>query len=387
MKRYVFVSVTAAIVSAVVTILIRDVDYPSVAIAQEAVDVSPIGFLERSSDASGNVDRLSGLTAEERVNITVYDQVNRGVVNITTVTLRPDVFFSIDAAEGAGSGSVLDKNGHILTNNHVISGANEVNVTLHDGNSYEAQLIGRDVVNDIAVLRIAAPAESLYPIPLGDSSQILVGQKIYAMGNPFGLERTLTVGIISSLNRTLPSSTGRMLKSIIQIDAALNRGNSGGPLIDSRAQLIGMNTAIASSTGQNSGIGFAIPVNAVRRVVPQLIEHGRVIRPDIGITRVYESEQGLVIATLSKGGPGERAGLRGFRVVRRQRRRGPFVTTETRIDRNYADVITEIDGESVLTADDLLDIVEKKNPGDRVRVTVIRDGRLAVAEVILVEGE
>ena len=387
MKRYVFVSVTAAIVSAVVTILIRDVDYPSVAIAQEAVDVSPIGFLERSSDASGNVDRLSGLTAEERVNIGVYDQVNRGVVNITTVTLRPDVFFSIDAAEGAGSGSVLDKNGHILTNNHVISGANEVNVTLHDGNSYEAQLIGRDVVNDIAVLRIAAPAESLYPIPLGDSSQILVGQKIYAMGNPFGLERTLTVGIISSLNRTLPSSTGRMLKSIIQIDAALNRGNSGGPLIDSRAQLIGMNTAIASSTGQNSGIGFAIPVNAVRRVVPQLIEHGRVIRPDIGITRVYESEQGLVIATLSKDGPGERAGLRGFRVVRRQRRRGPFVTTETRIDRNYADVITEIDGESVLTADDLLDIVEKKNPGDRVRVTVIRDGRLAVAEVILVEGE
>ena len=387
MKRYVFVSVTAAIVSAVVTILIRDVDYPSVAIAQEAVDVSPIGFLERSSDASGNVDRLSGLTAEERVNISVYDQVNRGVVNITTVTLRPDVFFSIDAAEGAGSGSILDKNGHILTNNHVISGANEVNVTLHDGNSYEAQLIGRDVVNDIAVLRIAAPAESLYPIPLGDSSQILVGQKIYAMGNPFGLERTLTVGIISSLNRTLPSSTGRMLKSIIQIDAALNRGNSGGPLIDSRAQLIGMNTAIASSTGQNSGIGFAIPVNAVRRVVPQLIEHGRVIRPDIGITRVYESEQGLVIATLSKDGPGERAGLRGFRVVRRQRRRGPFVTTETRIDRNYADVITEIDGESVSTADDLLDIVEKKNPGDRVRVTVIRDGRLAVAEVILVEGE
>ena len=387
MKRYVFVSVTAAIVSAVVTILIRDTDYPSVAIAQEAVDVSPVGFLERSSDASGNVDRLSGLTAEERVNIGVYDQVNRGVVNITTVTLRPDVFFSIDAAEGAGSGSVLDKNGHILTSNHVISGANEVNVTLHDGNSYEAQLIGRDVVNDIAVLRIAAPAESLYPIPLGDSSQILVGQKIYAMGNPFGLERTLTVGIISSLNRTLPSSTGRMLKSIIQIDAALNRGNSGGPLIDSRARLIGMNTAIASSTGQNSGIGFAIPVNTVRRVVPQLIKHGRVIRPDIGITRVYESEQGLVIATLSKGGPGERAGLRGFRVVRRQRRRGPFVTTETRIDRNYADVITEIDGESVLTADDLLDIVEKKNPGDRVRVTVIRDGRFAVAEVILVEGE
>lgn len=387
MKRYVFVSVTAAIVSAVVTILIRDTDYPSVAIAQEAVDVSPVGFLERSSDASGNVDRLSGLTAEERVNITVYDQVNRGVVNITTVTLRPDVFFSIDAAEGAGSGSVLDENGHILTNNHVISGANEVNVTLHDGNSYEAKLIGRDVVNDIAVLRIAAPAESLYPIPLGDSSQILVGQKIYAMGNPFGLERTLTVGIISSLNRTLPSSTGRMLKSIIQIDAALNRGNSGGPLIDSRARLIGMNTAIASSTGQNSGIGFAIPVNTVRRVVPQLIKHGRVIRPDIGITRVYESEQGLVIATLSKGGPGERAGLRGFRVVRRQRRRGPFVTTETRIDRNYADVITEIDGEPVSTADDLLDIVEKKNPGDRVRVTVIRDGRLAVAEVILVEGE
>jgi S1-C subfamily serine protease len=206
-----------------------------------------------------------GLTAEERVNIAVYEKVNRSVVNITTRLTRPEMLFLLEPpSEGAGSGSILDYEGHILTNYHVIEGAQEIRVTLFNGQTFEAGLIGADPVYDTAVLRIEAPRELLFPLELGDSSALLVGQKVYAIGNPFGLERTMTVGIISSLNRTLPSRTGRTMKSIIQIDAALNRGNSGGPLLDSRGQLIGMNTAIASSTGENTGVASPSPSTTSR---------------------------------------------------------------------------------------------------------------------------
>jgi S1-C subfamily serine protease len=239
------------------------------------------------------------LTPDELVNVYVYENVNRSVVNITTKAGRLDTFFfSLEpSAEGAGSGSILDRQGHVLTNSHVIEGAQEIRVTLFNGETYSATLMGADSVYDIAVLKIDAPAEVLYPVQFGNSNNLRVGQKVFAIGNPFGLERTMTVGIISSLNRSLPSRKSRMMKSIIQIDAALNQGNSGGPLLDSRGRLIGMNTAIASRTGENTGVGFAIPVNNIQRVVPQLIENGRVIRPDIGITRVYQVEQGLVVAT------------------------------------------------------------------------------------------
>ena len=369
-------------------VLLRETPRSRILSAQDATQAVGLAPERRSEVAQDGLDWADELTPDERVNIEVYDKVNRGVVNITTQTLRPDVFFILPVpSEGAGSGSVLDKRGHILTNHHVVADVKEVNVTLFNGQSYDAKLIGQDPVNDIAVLRIDAPPDELHPITLGESSRLRVGQKIYAVGNPFGLERTLTIGIVSSLNRTLPSRTGRLMNSIIQIDAALNQGNSGGPLIDTRARLIGMNTAIASSTGQNTGVGFAIPVNTIRRVIPELIEHGRVIRPDIGIARVGETDRGLVIVILTKGGPAERAGLRGFRLVRRKRRRGPFVTTQTYIDQNYADMIIAIDGEKVRSADDLLTIVERKKPGDRVRVTIIRDGRQAYTDVTLGESE
>lgn len=327
-------------------------------------------------------------TAEERVNIAVYDKVNRSVVNITTVSARTDLFFSFEPpAEGAGSGSVLDHEGHILTNYHVIEGADQIWATLSNSETYEASLIGADPVYDIAVLRVEAPREVLFPVEFGNSATLKVGQKVYAIGNPFGLERTMTVGIISSVNRSLPSRTGRIMKSIIQIDAALNRGNSGGPLLDSRGRVIGMNTAIASSTGENTGVGFAIPANNIQRVVPQLIQDGRVIRPDIGITRVLPTDQGLVIVTMSRGGPAERAGLRGFRVIRQQRRRGPFIYEERRIDRSYADLIIAINGQRVKTADDLLSIIDQKRPGDEVVVTVIRERNEVNVGVVLGEGE
>lgn len=322
------------------------------------------------------LDDLSEYTPEERVNITVYDRANRGVVHIMTRGPSAEGFFSLEApTAGSGSGSVLDKRGHILTNFHVIEGANEIRVTLFTGETYDAGLVGRDPLNDVAVLRIEAPPESLFPIELGDSSRLRVGQKVLALGNPFGLDRTLTQGILSSLNRTLPSRAGRDMKSIIQIDAALNQGNSGGPLLNSRGQLIGMNTAIASNTGANTGVGFAIPVNTIKRVVPQLIEHGRVIRPVIGIASVYETSQGLVIIELVPGGPAERAGLRGFRVIRKRERRGPFVYERAQVDRSYADIIIGADGKRVTTGDELLDIVESKKPGDRLIVRVLREGR------------
>jgi S1-C subfamily serine protease len=330
---------------------------------------------------------LDEFAPEERTNILVYEKANRAVVNITTKSAQRELLFLEVPSEGAGSGSVLDKSGHILTNYHVVEGAQEIRVTLHNGHSYDGSVVGHDPPNDIAVVKINAPADELVPIELGDSSRLRVGQIVYAIGNPFGLERTMTTGIISSINRSLPSRAGRTMKSMIQIDAALNRGNSGGPLLDSRGRLIGMNTAIASSTGENTGVGFAIPVDAAKRVVPQLIATGKVTRPDAGISRVYQSEQGLVIATLVPGGPAERAGLRGFRVVREQKRRGPFIVEERHIDRGQADTIVAVDGEKATTAGDFLTLIERHRPGEQAIITVIRGGQLVDVPVTLGAGE
>ena len=310
-----------------------------------------------------------GLTDEEAVNVFVYERNNRGVVNITTRTVRNDGLFLFESdSEGAGSGAVIDRQGHILTNYHVIEEARQVKVTLYDGKTYVASLVGADPVNDTAVIRIDAPADSLFPIEIGDSRDLKVGMKVFAIGNPFGLERTMTTGIISSLNRTLQVTQDRSIKSIIQVDAAVNPGNSGGPLLDSHGRLIGVNTAIASRTGQSAGVGFAIPASLVSRVVPQLIQHGRVIRPDIGIQRVYETDYGLLITRLTPGGPAEEAGLRGPRVTRE--RRGPLVIERT--DRSAADLIVAVDDEPIRSVDDFLGYIEARNPGDQVVLTVIR---------------
>jgi S1-C subfamily serine protease len=330
---------------------------------------------------------LEDFTPEERTNIQVYERANRSVVHITTKSAQRELLFLEVPAEGTGSGSILDQRGHLLTNYHVVEGASEIRVTLASGESFDAALIGHDPPNDMAVLKIDAPAELLVPIALGDSSRLRVGQIVYAIGNPFGLERTMTTGIISSLNRTLPTRAGRLMKSIIQIDAALNRGNSGGPLIDSRGRLIGMNTAIASSTGENTGVGFAIPVDTIKRVAAQLIENGKVIRPETGISRVLESEAGLVIATLSPGGPAEQAGLRGFRIVREQRRRGPFTYEQRRVDRSQADTVVAVDGQKVTTADSFLTLVERHRPGEQAVLTVLREGTLVDVPITLNAGE
>ncbi|MSR59022.1 MAG: trypsin-like serine protease [Planctomycetaceae bacterium] len=320
------------------------------------------------------------LSREEQINIAVYENVNRSVVHITTRGVRGDRLFMLEVpTEGSGSGSILDNAGHIVTNNHVIDAARQVQVTLADGQSYEARFVGADPINDVAVIKIDAPPAALHPVVLGDSRRLRVGMRVFAIGNPFGLERTLTSGIISSLNRSLQLHEGRSIKSIIQIDAAINPGNSGGPLLDTHGRLIGMNTAIASKTGQSAGVGFALPVSHIARIVPQLIERGRVIRPEIGISKVYETEHGLLIFKLIPGGPAERAGLRGPQLV--TRRRGPFVVES--VDRTAADLIIAVDDQKVASADDFLSVIEAKAPGSQVTLTVVRQGNELSVPVML----
>jgi S1-C subfamily serine protease len=324
-------------------------------------------------------------TPEEQTNIAVYEAVNRSVVNINTkATVATGLFLLEVPSEGAGSGIVLDTRGHVLTNFHVIEGAKEIQVLLVDGSGHAATVVGVDPATDTAVIRIDnVPQQLLQPVSFGDSADLRVGQRVFAIGNPFGLERTLTTGIISSLNRSLPTRTGRTIKSIIQTDAAINPGNSGGPLVDSGGRLIGMTTAIASRTGQSSGVGFAIPVGTLTRIVPQLIQRGKVVRPDAGISRVYQTDAGLVVATLAPGGPAERAGMRGFRVVRERRRQGPFMVETERVDRTGADLVVAVGSQPVKSADDFLTAIETRNPGETVLITVVREGHRLDVPVVL----
>lgn len=324
---------------------------------------------------------LDDLTPEERVSVAVYENCNRSVVHIETRGDNDSFFGRMVGSEGSGSGSVWDDRGHILTNYHVIKGAKHLVITLHDGQQYDATLVGSDVSNDIAVLKIDPNGDTLDPVTPGRSDRLKVGQRVFALGSPLGLEQTMTSGIVSSVNRSIPSLSKRMMKSIIQIDAALNRGNSGGPLMNSRGELIGMNTAIASRIGENSGIGFAIPSATILRIVPQLIEYGKVRRPSIGIESIAETAQGLLLVALEPGGPAESAGLQGVKVVRRRTVLGDLV----RRDYSTADILTEIDGKKIRTADDLLSMVESRKAGESVLVTLKRRDQTVQVPVRLVD--
>jgi S1-C subfamily serine protease len=400
MKKYLTLGLGSAVLGASLTAFWWAASHAPLFAQEPRIETAPTAgppqIGPRSAPTARNVNRLpqprpageTDLTPEEVVNITVYENVNRSVVNINSKGIRGETFLFFEVpSEGAGSGSVLDTRGHVLTNYHVVDGAREIKVTLFNGKDYEGRLVGKDESNDVAVVKIEAPAESLIPVTMGDSTRLRVGQRVFAIGNPFGFERTLTTGIISSLDRSLPARNHRVIKSIIQIDAAINPGNSGGPLLDSHGRLIGMNTAIASATGQNSGVGFAIPVANIARVVPQLIERGRVIRPDAGITRVYQTEQGLLIATMIPGGPAEQAGLRGFRIVKQRHKQGLLTYETNTIDRSTADLIIAVDGEKIVTANDFLSLVEAKQPGQEVVITVVRGGREMNVPVRLVAGD
>ena len=315
-------------------------------------------------------DVLKTVDADGQVNIRVYAAVNKSVVNITTAADNVGLFGE-ESSGGTGSGLLIDQQGHILTNYHVIESASSVQVTLFDGSTHEASVIGADASNDVAVVRIKVDSDRLFPVAFGDSSKLMVGQKILALGNPFGLERTLTTGIVSALDRSLRAKNSRMIKGVIQTDAAVNPGNSGGPLLNSRGEVVGINTAIYSQVGQSAGISFAVPINAIVRILKPLIEHGRVIRADLGVTRVFTTNEGLLVLGLTEGGPAEVAGIQAIQV--KVIRYGN--SSYRRLDPDSADLITAIDGRKVRNVDELLTEVEAHAPGDVITVNVVRDGK------------
>jgi S1-C subfamily serine protease len=323
------------------------------------------------------------LVPEEVNNINVFKTASPSVVHITTLQNQRD-FFSLNVTQvpsGTGSGFVWDTEGHIVTNFHVIQGANAAQVTLADQSSWPAQLVGAFPDRDLAVLRIKAPKDKLPPIAVGASRDLAVGQKVFAIGNPFGLDQTLTVGIVSALNREIESVTRRSIRGAIQTDAAINPGNSGGPLLDSSARLIGVNTSIYSPSGASAGIGFAIPVDEVNRIVPRLIRDGRITRPALGVTsgpdglaKALNLPKGVPLVAVAPGGPAARAGLRAFA----RERNGGIVP---------GDVITAVDGEPVADLDDMLNVLERHKPGDSVTVAAWRAGAARQVKVVLGQGD
>ncbi|MBW2064476.1 MAG: trypsin-like peptidase domain-containing protein [Deltaproteobacteria bacterium] len=326
-------------------------------------------------------------TEDEENSIRIYKRVSRAVVNITSTVIERDFFLNPVPREGAGSGSIIDKQGHILTNHHVIKDSQKIEVTLGDGSKWPAKLVGSDPDNDLAVIRIRAPRERLTVIPMGDSDELEVGQKVLAIGNPFGLGQTLTTGIISSLGRRIRAEGGALIEDVIQTDAAINPGNSGGPLLDSDGRIIGVNSAIISPTGASIGIGFAIPVNTVKRVLPDLIEKGYVSYPWIGAS-VYplipefaevlglKVKRGAIVAQVIPGAPAERAGLRG---ATRQ------VVVGNSLIPVGGDVIVAMDGKEVDSADTLIRMIRERRPGDRIKLKVLRGDKFIKISVTLGE--
>lgn len=300
----------------------------------------------------------------EKSSIAVFRNAAPSVAYISTVRHERDVFGSGSVSAGAGSGFVWDKAGHILTNAHVVSGADRVYVRFGADRPFVAKVIGVAPEYDLALLRIEIPLSGLTPLPIGTSADLVVGQQVYAIGNPFGLDKTLTTGVISALDRTLPTATGQEITGVIQTDAAINPGNSGGPLLDSAGRLIGINTAIASTTGAYSGIGLAVPVDTVNRVVPQLLARGKVARPGIGISAASQEmasqlgQRGVVVIDVLLGGQAEAAGIVGADVERGV----------------LGDVITEANGSPVASVSDLSKELEKVGIGRPVELTVVRSG-------------
>ena len=354
-----------------------------VAPAEEAATPSKSQPAESKHPQAGGEETPlpSGLLQEERNTIEVFRRVSRSVVNVTSKGMSRN-FFTLDVTEipvGSGSGFVWDRDGHVVTNFHVVAEGTSWSVTLADGSVYDAQLVGREPNKDVAVLRIDAPAGALTPIQPGSSSDLVVGQKVLAIGNPFGLDQTLTTGIISALGREMKSVTGTTIHDVIQTDASINPGNSGGPLLDSSGRLIGVNTAIYSQVGQSAGIGFAVPVNTVMQIVPQLIQFGGVKRAGFGVVLLPENRarqwrvRGVGLWEVRPGSAADRAGMKS--------------AWQDNGGRIHFDIITAIDGETVEDYGDMGDVLEGHEPGDRVKVRYVRDGREHETEVVLQEIE
>lgn len=320
------------------------------------------------------------LLPDEENTIKVFKEASASVVYVTNVAITQSPYMDEQAIpQGTGSGYVWDRQGHIVTNYHVVEGGNAFLVTLGDQTQVEARLVGSDPTKDIAVLRVDEGREKLKPIRVGKLEALQVGQKTIAIGNPFGLDHTLTTGVISALGREVRGVSGITIRDMIQTDAAINPGNSGGPLLDSDGTLIGMNTIIYSQSGNSAGIGFAVPVSFIARIVPELIKYGKVVRPGMGISilstgqkyYLFGERPGVVIKEVSPGGPAAKAGLRGLR-----RLRGGRVA--------LGDVIVGVNSHAVGDFDDLYNAFDHFKPGDTVSIKVLRGGREVSVPVKLV---
>ncbi|NJC25650.1 S1C family serine protease [Neolewinella antarctica] len=313
-------------------------------------------------------------TDQELHTINLFESASPGVCYITTKT-RQRSFWNRDVTEvpsGSGSGFVWDKNGHIITNYHVIKDASKAIVTLADGVDYQASLVGAAKEKDLAVLKIQAPANVLMPVPVGVSSNIRVGQAVYAIGNPFGLDQSLTTGIVSALDREINSQANVPIRGVIQSDAAINPGNSGGPLLDSRGQLIGVNTAIYSPSGASAGIGFSIPVDVVSVVVPDLIQYGELRRASIGAEfRPLRQGQGLAFYEIM---PNSAAARYGLRAIYEDKRSGQWL---------FGDILTGINGQAVTNTTELYLELEKYQPGQKVQLNIVRKEQESAVEIVL----
>lgn len=321
---------------------------------------------------------------DEQNNIEVYRTLSPGVVFIHSTSYARDFFGFVEPQEGSGSGSILDQQGNILTNYHVIAGAQKLSVSLGGKKDYPAVLVGGDPDTDLAVIRLTdRPAGPLTVVPMGDSDKLVVGQKVLAIGNPFGLDRTLTTGVISGLERPIRARNNRLIEGAIQTDASINPGNSGGPLLDSRGRMIGINSQILSPSGSSAGVGFAVPVSIAKRVVPQLLQTGKVSRPKLGInTRDVSTlrnqvdlpvAEGVLIIQVARGGGAAAAGLRGIQ----QTEMG---------DVEIGDIIVGIGNEKVNNSDDLFRVLDKHQIGETVQVQIWRDGRRMSVPVRLMES-
>lgn len=318
------------------------------------------------------------LTPDEQATIDLFSRVSPSVVSITTLAVYRD-YAALDAGaipRGTGSGFVWDERGHVVTNYHVIAEADAVRVTLEDQSTWPARIVGLAPEMDLAVLHVDAPRGDLEPIAVGQSHDLQVGQRVLAIGNPFGLDHSLTVGVVSALDRTIRSLSGREIPGVIQTDASINPGNSGGPLLDSAGRLVGVNTAIKSPSGASAGIGFAVPVDTVNRVVPQLIEYGRLVRPRLGLRIAHDAMsrrlgiEGLLVLTVEPDGAAARAGIVGTR----RDPRGNMV---------LGDVLVALGAHPLRISDDLLIALERFDPGDEVELILRREGRPMSARVVL----
>lgn len=313
------------------------------------------------------------VASDEQNNIEVYRTLSPGVVNVHSTSYARDFFGYVEPQEGSGSGSVIDQEGNILTNYHVIEGATKLAVSFGGQKNYAAKVVGGDPDTDLAVIKLLeTPKEPLTIVPLGDSDRLEVGQKVLAIGNPFGLDRTLTTGVISGLQRPIRARNGRPIEGAIQTDASINPGNSGGPLLDSHGRMIGINSQILSPSGASAGVGFAVPINIAKRIVPQLVRSGEVRRPKLGISsrdvEVLKNQielpvsQGVIIWQVATGEAAANAGLRGL--------------TQTEDgDVEIGDIIIGIDDQKIANNDDLYRILDKHQVGDTVQVQIMRNGR------------